>query len=78
MYLCDTLGAQKKRFLMRRGEEHGPFFAVDSGTRRPVLRANGAVAYPWHGWQGGQDESKEQAYDFVAAFETNPKFVLVV
>ena len=78
MYLCDAPGAEKKRFPMHRGQEHGPFFATDQFTRRPMLRANGAVEYPWHGWQGGRDDSQKEAYDFVAAFETNPEFVLVV
>ena len=77
MYLCDAPGGPKQRFPMRRGQEHGPFFAIDPGTGRPVLRANGAVEYPWHGWQGGQDGSEERAYDFVAAFETNPEVMLV-
>ena len=75
MYLCDEPGAQRTRFPMRRGQEHGPFFAIDSSTGRPALRANGAVEYPWHGWQAGDDDGSGQAFDFVAAFETYPDFV---
>ena len=77
MYLCDEPGAPRRRFPMRRGQEHGPFFAIDESTGRPGMRANGAVEYPWHGWQGGQDNDAAQAFDFVAAFETNPEFVRV-
>ena len=77
MYLCDEPGAPRKRFPMCRGQEHGPFFAIDASTRRPRMRPNGAVEYPWHGWQGGQDNDPAQAFDFVAAFETNPEFALV-
>ena len=75
MYLCDEPGAPRTRFPMRRGQEHGPFFAIDSSTGRPALRPNGAVEYPWHGWQAGDDDGSGQAFDFVAAFETYPDFV---
>ena len=77
MYLCDEPGAPRTRFPMRRGQEHGPFFAIDPGTGRPALRPNGAVEYPWHGWQAGDDDGTGQAFDFVAAFETYPDFVAV-
>ena len=77
MYLCDEPGAPRRRFPMCRGQEHGPFFAIDETTRRPRMRPNGAVEYPWHGWQGGQDNDPAEAFDFVAAFETNPEHVLV-
>ena len=75
MYLCDEPGAPRTRFPMRRGQEHGPFFAIDSHAGHPVLRPNGAVEYPWHGWQAGDDDGTGQAFDFVAAFETYPDFV---
>lgn len=74
MYLCDQPGAPRTRFPMRRGQEHGPFFATDPSTGRPALRPNGAVEYPWHGWQAGGDDGTGQAFDFVAAFETYPDF----
>lgn len=77
MYLCDAPGGPRTRFPMRRGQEHGPFFAVDRNAQHPAMRPNGAVEYPWHGWQGGQDEQPGEAYDFVAAFETNPEFAFV-
>ena len=74
MYLCDEPGAPRTRFPMRRGQEHGPFFAINP-KGRPVLRPNGAVEYPWHGWQAGEDDGTGQAFDFVAAFEIYPDFV---
>lgn len=77
MYLCDEPGAPRTRFPMRRGQEHGPFFATDPSTGRPALSPNGAVEYPWHGWQAGDDDGTGQAFDFVAAFETYPDFVAV-
>ena len=64
--------ARRKRYPMQRGEEHGPFFYHENG--RPRLLANGAVDYPWHGWQAGNDGAESQAYDFVAAFEINPAY----
>ncbi len=70
MYETDAPGAPDRvRHPMQRGEEHGPFFLVDAQSGKPVLRENGAVAYPWHSWQAGQDEAPGQAYDVVAAFE---------
>jgi hypothetical protein len=62
------------RHPMARGEEHGPYFDADESGKLPRLSANGAVEYPWHGWQGGLVEgaASEQVYDFVAAFEINP------
>lgn len=58
------------------GDEHGPYFDRQPDGR-PVMRSNGAVQYPWHGWQGGDDGDSAPAYDFVAAFEINPAFVQV-
>ena len=43
-------------------------------AQTPKLKANGAVDYPWHGWQAGTDDDSRQAYDFVAAFEINPRY----
>ena len=77
MYLCDEPGGPRTHLPMRRGQEHGPFFATDPNTGRPVLRPNGAVEYPWHGWRAGNDDGTGQAFDFVAAFETYPDFVAV-
>ncbi len=74
MYRCSAPGsAERERTPMKRGTEHGPFFRVANG--RPQLRENGAVDYPWHGWQAGRDAEPGQAYDFVCAFEINPDFV---
>ena len=41
----------------------------------PECGPTGRWSYPWHGWQGGQDDGPDEAFDFVAAFETNPQFV---
>jgi hypothetical protein len=67
----------REHWPMARGEEHGPFFEFDAATGRPRHRDNGAVAYPWHGWQAGSDDAPGQAYDFVAAFEINPAHVRI-
>jgi hypothetical protein len=65
----------RTRYPMRSGQEHGPFFVTEDG--RPKLRDNGAVDYPWHGWEAGSDYAQGQAYDFVAAFEINPDYAAV-
>ena len=78
MYQCDAPGAtERERTPIQAGEEHGPFFAVDSATGLPKRRENGAVDYPWHGWQGGADDEPTESYDLVAAFEINPEYVKV-
>jgi hypothetical protein len=78
MYRCDSPESEtREHWPMARGEEHGPFFEFDAATGRPQLRDNGAVAYPWHGWQAGSDELPGQAYDFVAAFEISPDHVRI-
>jgi hypothetical protein len=61
--------------VMKRGDEHGPFFEHRAG--KPVLLDNGAVKYPWHGWQSGNDDKDVQSYDLVAAFEISPEYVLI-
>ncbi len=76
MYGCAGPGAPKQdRYPMQRGQEHGMFFVVNPDTNTPMLRENGAVEYPWHGWEAGTDDIAGQAFDFVAAFETNPDYV---
>ena len=62
-------------YVMKRGDEHGPFFEHRGG--KPVLLDNGAVKYPWHGWQSGNDGKEIQSYDLVAAFEISPDYVLI-
>ena len=75
MYETAEPGARERvRHPMALGDEHGPFYDRD-GRGRPVFRENGAVSYPWHGWQGGTDGLPGQSYDFVAAFEIDPAFV---
>lgn len=76
MYLADEPGApERQKFPVPTGFEHGPFFDFDASTGKPLLRENGAVSYPWHGWQSGHGSGPDQAYDFVAAFETAPEYV---
>jgi len=78
MFGCDEPGAPiEDRYFLQRGQEHGVFFVVDPATGSPKLRENGAVEYPWHGWEAGTDDKPGQAFDFVAAFETNPDYVKV-
>ena len=72
MYRTEAPGAAgRERFPMGIGDEHGPFYDLDDDGR-PLFRDNGAVQYPWHGWQGGEDERPGQSYDFVLAFEIAP------
>jgi hypothetical protein len=54
------------------GDEHGPFWKINSTTGEPVLRDNGAVYYDIHRWQAGQDKKQSQAFDVWAAFEISP------
>lgn len=78
MYQCKAPGDEyRKRTKIQSGEEHGPFFHFDEATGKPGFRANGAVDYPWHGWQGGVDTEPTESYDLVAAFEINPDKVLL-
>ena len=78
MYETDEPGAPDRiRYPMRCGQEHGPFFHYDLLTGAPVLRDNGAVDYPWHGWQAGTDTIPGQAYDVVAAFEITVPYATV-
>lgn len=76
MYSAATAdGPKTEAYPMQRGDEHGPFFSIEQKTKKPMLRENGAVDYPWHGWEAGVDDNPGQAYDVVAAFETNPDYV---
>jgi hypothetical protein len=61
--------------VMTRGDEHGPFFEHQAG--KPLLLNNGAVKYPWHGWQSGNDDKDAHSYDLVAAFEISPDYVSI-
>ena len=47
-------------------------------TGAPRRRENGAVDYPWHGWEAGTDTVPGQAYDVVAAFEITAPFADVL
>ena len=57
--------------------EEGPLQRFDPATGAPRLRDNGAVDYPWHGWQAGIDSVPGQAYDIVAAFEITVPYAIV-
>jgi len=70
MYTTAEPGAaERDRLSMQTGEEHGPFFVIDPATGKAQQRENGAVEYPWHGWQGGEDDHAGQSYDLVCAYE---------
>jgi len=71
-------GAARTRLPMQAGDEHGPFFEFDPITGRPRLRDNGAVVYPWHGWQAGHDDATGQRYDLVCAYEITVPYARVV
>jgi len=78
MYECEAPGAEPRtRYVVNAGEEHGPFFNFDAKTGEPNLRENGAVDYPWHGWEAGTNDASEQSYDVIAAFETAPHYARV-
>lgn len=78
MYDCEDGDLHKRKSLpLQRGEDHGPFWAIDGETGMPKLRENGAVEYGLHGWQAGSDDDDGQAYDVVAAFEMNPEFAKI-
>lgn len=77
MFECAEPGAERTRYPVQEGQEHGPFFAFDEKTGAPSLRENGAVDYPWHGWQAGPATGGEQTYDVIAAFETSPAYARV-
>jgi len=79
MYETGAPGAPTRvRYPMQQGEEHGPFFELDATKGAPQLRPNGAVAYPWHGWEAGDDDHVGQAYDVVAAFEITAPYARVL
>lgn len=79
MYSTAEPGApERERLPMQTGEEHGPFFAIDPATGMAKLRENGAVEYPWHGWQGGEDGESGQRYDLVCAYEITVPYSQVV
>ena len=63
--------------VSQRGEEHGPFFAIEASTGKAKLRENGAVDYPWHGWQAGEDDRPGQRYDLVCAYEITAPYSFV-
>ena len=78
MYRTAEPGAPARtRLPMQRGEEHGPFFVIDTATGLARLRENGAVEYPWHGWEAGNDDLSGQRYDLVAAYEITAPYAKV-
>lgn len=77
MYECAEPGAEKTRYPITAGFEHGPFFDIEKETGQPVVLPNGAVSYPWHGWEAGTDDDPRQSYDLVFAFETLPAMVKI-
>jgi hypothetical protein len=77
MYETSAPGApDRERLIVPTGFEHGPYFEVnESGL--PALRDNGAVVYPWHSWQGGDDDEPGPAYDVVIPFEITVPYAVV-
>jgi hypothetical protein len=77
MYTTPEPGAaERTRLLLQPGEEHGPFF-VTGANGKAKLKDNGAVEYPWHGWQAGDDGKPGQAYDLVCAYEITAPYSFV-
>ena len=75
MYVCSGDDIHDRTFrTMQRGEEHGPYWAVNPETGKPLLRENGSIVYGLHSWQAGTDDEDGQAFDLVAAFELNPDY----
>jgi hypothetical protein len=74
MYSCNAEGGDRRSIIIQRGEEHGPFFHVDPIGRAVVKRGDGSILYDLHGWQAGRDNSPQQSYDMVGAFELNPDY----
>ena len=72
MYDCDPTDRKKRTYItMQRGQDHGPFWAINEDTGMPRFRENGAIEFGFHGWQAGNDNEPQQAYDLVGAFEMN-------
>lgn len=77
MYETSAPGApDRARLAVPTGFEHGPYFEFDDDGA-PLLRENGAVVYPWHSWQGGDDGQPDQAYDVVIPFEITVPYARV-
>lgn len=77
MYETSAPGApDRARLVVPTGFEHGPYFEFDDDGL-PRLRENGAVVYPWHSWQGGDDGRPGQAYDVVIPFEITVPYARV-
>ena len=70
--------AERERYPVQQGHEHGPFFAFDPATGLPGRRANGAVDYPWHGRHAGPATAAGPSYDVVVAFEITAPYARVV
>jgi len=68
-------GEARQYIPMRPGEEHGPFF--DHADGAPLLTENGAISYPWHGWESRGKARGVSAYDYVVAFEIYPEFARI-
>ena len=75
---------QGNLYVVREGNEHGPFWKIDPQTGRPVLRENGAVWYEPHKWQAGgtpedaaTGKGQFRKFDIWTAFEIAPEFAVV-
>ncbi len=77
MYETPAPGSAERQWTpLQPGEEHGPFFAVDPQTGRPLRGENGCVVYPWHSWQAGPAVGAA-ADDVVVAIEISPDYAVV-
>lgn len=68
---------RRKKIPLQRGEEHGPFFRIDAKSRAILTRDNGSIFYDPHGWQAGTNDEPGQYYDFVGAYELNPRYAKI-
>lgn len=66
-----------KHYVMGEGDEHGPFWKIDTNTGRPLFRNNGAVWYEDHKWQAGGKKVAAKNYDIWAVFEMAPDEAVV-
>lgn len=78
MYDCDPNDRDIRRSIpMQTGQDHGPFWTVDTSSGLPKMRENGAIEYGYHGWKAGTNDEEGQVYDLVAAFELNPAYAKI-
>ncbi|CAF4114468.1 unnamed protein product [Rotaria sp. Silwood2] len=65
-----TLESQFQKLEVPSLYEHGPLWDIDE-QKKPVLRKDGTVVYPWHKWQSNTDDSSVKSFDIWMAFQFN-------